>query len=101
MPKSALYKKPSYCITFGEDDVIFVDLTARITEENSVHGMYSLEILECPLSKEMEFSRYLASLLSTDSLENLHTTIKELLVAELTPNLFSLFYVSAIENPTA
>lgn len=95
--RKAIYKNPEYCLSFGVDDVIFVDLEVEIVKTGE--SSFALEITKSQLNqKQMEFATYLVSMLSADGLHKLNEDLRASLVEELTPNLFSLFYSSEVQH---
>jgi len=90
--KISTYSNPHYCLSFGKD-TIFIDLVVEITRLNEVDRTCTMVIKKAQLDgSEEEFPAYLCSLLTGEALVKLQARIDELLVAELTPSLFSLFY---------
>ena len=98
--KTGIYKRKEYCLSFGVDDVIFLDLEVRITRTpGQTVDSYSLDILNHQLSNtKMEFACYLIKMLPSEALAKMNEELRLALVAELTPSLHSLFYVSDIQN---
>lgn len=96
MHKTSSYKKKEYVLSFGRDDVIYIDLEALIHKEGD-QGPFRLEIVNCPLNTEkMEFACHLIKKLNAHELRVVTEELKAALVAELTPSLFTLFYTSDI-----
>lgn len=93
MSKTSIFKKPDYCLSFGVDDVIFLDLEVKITRTGIDKQSFSLEIVKSQLaSAQMEFACYLIKMLPADALATLNKDIESALTLELTPSLHSLFY---------
>lgn len=103
--KTSRYAKPNYTLTFGRDDVIFLDISLLVTEKTDAEtGLtsYSATIEKCFLSTEMEFARHLIERLcpscSAEIVEALMADIRKLLEDDISSSLHSLFYAGDIVN---
>lgn len=96
MSKTSTYKNPSYCLSFGVDDVVFIDLEALIHKEGE---QFRLEIVKSQLAcTQMEFACYLLTKMTADGLREMNERLLEALTVELTPILFQLFYSGEVPD---
>lgn len=104
MIKTSLYENASYCLSFN-GDTIFLDIRVEIQRITTEAGeVYKAKVLSAQLNGVEEgFPIFLVSLLPSAALEKVNERLHEMLVAELSPSLFTLFYVGKIQdaNPTA
>jgi hypothetical protein len=101
MSKQSRYHDSNYCLTFGDDDVIFIDMVLLITRTPQSDGRdkFDAVIERAQLNPaKMEFAFFLASMLDADSLRKLKDRIHEILVQEINENLFNYFYAGTILN---
>jgi hypothetical protein len=101
--KTSRYQKPNYTLTFGKDDVIFLDISLLVYEKSDIEtGLttYSAKIEKCFISAEMEFARHLVERLcpvcSAEIVEALMADIRKLLEDDISTSLHSLFYAGDI-----
>ena len=102
--KIAKYTNKDYCISFGKEDVVEVELELLIkqTLSTEIHEPEKYEIvgLTIKLVPFQEFTSYLYSLLTLEQQQQVYAALLDQARKELTPELFSLFYVSEIIETT-
>lgn len=100
MSKTSIYKKPDYCLSYGTDDVVFLDIEIKIIRTEVVPvEQFQLEIVSCAINaKQMEFVAYLVEKLDTAVLTQLNLHLRELLKNELAEELYHLYYVGEIQE---
>lgn len=93
--KIATYKNSSYCLSFGED-CVFLDIEVEITRLHEQRKEFVANIRSAQLKTgDEEFPLYLLTYFSTEMLSQFRLDLAVRLQAELTPQLFSLFYSCA------
>lgn len=98
--KTALYRNPSYCLSFG-DDCIFLDVEVAITREHEQRSDFFAVVNRAQLVPgQQDFAIYLLNYLSAEKLQVFKDDLHSRLLVELKPQLFSLFYSSEIIPPT-
>lgn len=100
MAKKSTYSNPEYVLSYGKDDVIFIDLEVEITRTlEGERENFTMEIARCQLNvHKMEFASFMIEQLGVEGLRNVYNKIRELVQVELQPELFSLFYVGNIQD---
>jgi len=94
MSSISTYSAPDYCMSFGNDDVVFVDLVIEISKDVN---HYSLKIVKAQINaKKMEFALFILPFLTDTGALEVNKKIEELLIGELTPRLFSLYYAGEL-----
>lgn len=104
--KAVLYKNPSYCLSFGED-CVFLDIEVEIVRESELRREFSAVVKRMQLDPAQEaFPVFMLNYFSAERISVFYDDLKSRLIAELTPQLFSLFYSSELipdqnDNTTA
>ena len=98
--KLSTYSNPHYCLSFG-NDTVFLDIVVDIIEVNQLGKEFRIVIKKAQLDGSQEaFPLFLCGLLQTEALVAVQARIDELLLAELTPVAFSLFYDGQLDPTT-
>ncbi len=96
---TARYINPRYCLSFGKDDVVFLDLIVDIKKVSE--SEYSPEITQIKINEElMEFGVHLVSMLTTEKLAELVEGLKRAVLIEIQSELFSLYHASDLQPET-
>lgn len=92
--KTAVYRNKNYILSFN-GDVIFCEVLVHIRALSETAGRFEVHIKEIQLDpNEEKFSIYLVSLLNAEQLEQIRILLQGLLLSELVPQAYSIFYSS-------
>lgn len=92
--KTAVYKNENYILSF-DGDVIFCRVEAHIRAISELAGKFEVLIKEIQLDpNEEKFSIYLVSLMNAEQLEQIRIILQGLVLTELVPQAYSIFYSS-------
>jgi len=94
MSKISIYKNPAYYLSYGKDDPLLLDVEVKIIKQEVG---FSVEIIKCIVHQSEEFVLFLIQNMSTDGMNIVSERVSSLLVAELLPSLFTLFYAGEIQ----
>jgi len=102
--KTAKYRNKDYCISFGKEDVVEVELEMIIRQilssEVDQPDKYEIANLSIKLVPFQEFTNYLFELLTLEQQQQVYGRLLDQARKELEPELFSLFHVSELVENT-
>lgn len=99
--KTSRYTNKEYCVSVGTDDFVVVELVVDIHQLSEMEKQYSFDFVRVTVASSQELLLLCFSIMTQEEISRFYSIIRERIRAEITPELFSLFYVGEIQpSPT-